>query len=62
MKLKALRPATLLKLILKQVFSYDICELLKNAFFYRTPPMVASENNKQHQLSEGFAISCYKIV
>ena len=45
-----------------QVFSYDICELLKNTFFYRTPPVAASENNEQQQLSEGFANSCYKIV
>ena len=32
------------------------------SFFYRTPPVAASENNEQQQLSEGFAISCYKIV
>ena len=31
-------------------------------FFYRTPPVTASENNEQHQLSEDFANSCYKIV
>ena len=39
-----------------------ISELFKNTFFYRTPPEAASENNKQQQLSEGFANSCYKIV
>ena len=45
-----------------QIFSYDICELLKNTFFYRIPPVAASENNEQQQLSEGFANSCNKIV
>ena len=50
------------KLTPTQVFSYDICKLLKNTFFYRTPPVAASENNEQQQLSEGFANSCYKIV
>ena len=44
------------------MFSYEICELFKNTFLYRTPPVAASENNEQQQLSEGFANSCYKIV
>ena len=30
--------------------------------FYRTPPVAASENNVQQQLSEGFSNSCYKKV
>ena len=45
-----------------QVFPYVIYELFKNTFFYRTPPVAASENNEQLQLSEGFVNSCYKIV
>ena len=45
-----------------QVVSYEICELFKNTFFPRTPPVAASENHEQQQLSEGFANSCYKIV
>ena len=27
------------------VFSFDFCEIFKNTFFYKTPPMVASEQN-----------------
>ena len=45
-----------------QLFSYEICKLFQNTFFYRTPLAAASENNEQQQLSEGFANSCYKIV
>ena len=37
------------------MFSYEICELYKNTFFYRTFPVATSENNKQQQLSECFA-------
>ena len=37
------------------MFPYEICELFKNNFFYRTFPVAASENNEQQQLSEGFA-------
>ena len=44
------------------MFSYEIRELFKNNFFYRTFPVAASENNEQQQLSEGFANTCYKIV
>ena len=40
------------------MFSYETCELFKNAFFYNTPLVAASENNDQQQLSE----YCYKIV
>ena len=61
-KLRALRPTTLLKTDSKQVFFYEICELFKNNFFYRTPPVAASENNEPQQLFERFANSCYKIV
>ena len=43
------------------MFFYEICELFKNTFFYRTPPVVTSENNEQQQLSEGF-VNWYKIV
>ena len=44
------------------MFSYEICDLFKNTFFHRTPPVTASENNEQQQLSEGFASSYYKIA
>ena len=50
-KLYALRIPT-------QVFSYEICELFKVTFFYRTPPVAASGNNEQQYLSEGLANSC----
>ena len=26
-----------------QVFSYEICEIFNNTFFYKTPPVAASE-------------------
>ena len=39
-----LRPATLLKKeTLAQVFSCQFCKNFKNTFFYRTPPVAASE-------------------
>ena len=61
--MQALRLATLLKTDSKTgVFSCEIWELFKNTFFYRTPPVAASENNEQQQLSEGFANIYYKIV
>ena len=53
------------------MFSYETCEifkntyfeeLFKNTFFYGTPPVAASENNEQHQLSEVCANCCCKIV
>ena len=28
---------------LEQLFSCEFCEISKNAFFYRTPPVAASE-------------------
>ena len=34
------------------MFCYKIREIFKNIFFYGTPPVVASENNEQQQLSE----------
>ena len=38
-----LRPATFLKKeSLIQVFSHGFCEMSKNSFFYRTPPVAAS--------------------
>ena len=43
-------PATLLKKeTLAQVFSCEFCEIFKNTFFYRTPPVAASEMQKQRQ-------------
>ena len=38
-----LRPATLLKQALAQVFFCEFCEIFKNALSYRTPPVAASE-------------------
>ena len=39
------RPATLLKKqTLAQVFSCEFCEISKNTFFHRTPPVAASPN------------------
>ena len=42
-KLQAWLPATLLKKeTLAQVFSCEFCEIFKNTFFYRIPPVAAS--------------------
>ena len=41
-KVAGLRPATLLKKRLAQVFSCEFCEISKNSFSYRTPPVAAS--------------------
>ena len=38
-----LRPATLLKNSLAQVFSSEFGEISKNTFFHRTPPVAASD-------------------
>ena len=37
-KVPVLRPATLLKKTMAQVFSCEFCEIFKNTFLYRTPP------------------------
>ena len=42
-KVAGLRPATLLKKTLAQVFSCDFCEISKNTFFHRTPLVAASK-------------------
>ena len=51
-----LRPATLLKKeTLVQVFSCEFCEIFKNTFFYRTPPVAASVSlRKMNPLSAQF--------
>ena len=41
-KVTGLSPATSLKETLAQVFSYEFCEISKNTFFDRTPPVAAS--------------------
>ena len=40
----------LIKLTMAQVFSYEFCEILKNTFFYRTPPVAASVFTKSIHL------------
>ena len=43
--------------LMKQVFSCDFCEILKNTFSYRTSPVAASENgikNKKATKTEYF--------
>ena len=39
---QSLLTATLLKKKLAQVFSFEFCEISKNTFSYRTPPVAAS--------------------
>ena len=42
-KVADLRPATLLKRTVAQVFSCEFCEIYKNTFFHKTPLVAASE-------------------
>ena len=45
-KVVGLKPATLFKKeTLAQVFSCEFCEISKNTFFYRAPPVAASESS-----------------
>ena len=44
-KVADLRPATLLKKRLAQVFFCGFCEISKNTFFYRTPPVATFGND-----------------
>ena len=39
-----------------QVFFCEICQIIKNTFFYRTPPVAASE-----QTQEIFVVHCVAI-
>ena len=41
-KVASLRPATLLKNFLAQVFSCEFGKISKNIFFHKTPPVAAS--------------------
>ena len=43
-KVAGLRPTTLLKETLAQVFSCEFCKISKSTFSYRTPPVAAFEN------------------
>ena len=42
-KVVGLRPKSLLKVTLAQLFSCGFCEISKNTFYYRTPLMSASD-------------------
>ena len=42
-KVAGLRPATLLKKRLAQLFSCEFCEISKNTFSHRTTPVIASK-------------------
>ena len=37
-----------------QMFSSELCEIFMNTFFYRTPPVVASERFNLKDLNGGF--------
>ena len=43
-----LRPATLKKEALAQVFFCEFCEICKRSFFYKTPPVAASVSFSKH--------------
>ena len=47
-----------------QVFSCEICEILKNTLFYRTPPVAAFDDNIKlgdSELSESCLKDFYKV-
>ena len=44
-KVAGLRPATLLKKRLAQLFSCEFCEISKNTFSHRTTPVIASKTS-----------------
>ena len=51
--------ATLLKKkTLAQVFSYELCEISKNTFSYRTPPLAASVASVNGNMSR---VYCTKV-
>ena len=60
--MQTLKPATLLKTDSNTGIFLWYLRTFKEHIFYRTPPVAASENNEQQQLSEGFANKWYKIA
>ena len=60
--MQAIRPATLLKTDSDTGIFPWYLQTFKEHSFLQKPPMAASENNDQQQLSEGFANSCHKVV
>ena len=56
-KVAGLRPATLLKETLAQVFSCEFCKISKNVFSYRTPTAAASVMDKLSQPCDLFGLS-----
>ena len=63
-KVAGLKLATLFKksLSLAQVFSCEFCEISKNTFFHRTPPVAASENSYLGLLIVSFILQSVKVV
>ena len=47
-KSQALRPATLLKKRFQQMFSYEYCQIFKDSFFCRTPPLLEVDLNLRY--------------
>ena len=47
-KVAGLRPATILKEAETQLFSCEIYEILKNTFYYRTPPVAATLHENKY--------------
>ena len=50
------RSATLSKRDSTQVFPCEVCEIFKNTFFYRTPPVTVSE------IKEVFNFQCFFVM
>ena len=52
---QSLRPATLLKKRLVQVFSCEFCDISKNTFYYRTPSVAACALSSLLQVNHTFS-------
>ena len=69
-KAGGLRPSTLLKKNLLQVFSCEFCEMFKNTCFHRLPVVAASKTNSTIRVMEGcwqdiwniYLLKCSELV
>ena len=61
-KLAGLRPVTISKMRLAQAFSFQLCEIFKNTYLYRTPPVAASENLKSIVIFSKHVVLCFCVL
>ena len=61
-KAEGVRPATLIKETLAQMFSCEFCKISKNTFSYRTPQVPPSSLTTKNQISIVAMIVFWQIV